>query len=197
MSYLRKFEYEIIPEESYTIIRRCPICGIKTSYNNSNNFRVNANGNRIDVWLIYQCNKCKHTYNLTILDRWKKEDLSPQQYKSFMESDKELAMNYGMDKSIFSKNKAEIDKNGIKYQTIPKNVQKHTVDKQTFYLAGDLIEVRNPYELKIRTDKMISEILQISRTKATQLEISGVIHLNHHPGQNLELLIKGNIYNEI
>ncbi len=69
MSYLRKYEYIIIPDESYTIIRHCPNCGIKSSYINSTNFRVNANGNRIDVWLIYQCKKCKHTYNLSIIER--------------------------------------------------------------------------------------------------------------------------------
>lgn len=196
MSYLRKFVYKIVPEESYTIIRHCPICGIKSSYINSYNFRVNANGNRIDVWLIYQCKKCKHTYNLTILDRYKKEDLSQHHYKSFLENDKDLAMKYGMDKSILLRNRAEIDKNGIKYHTIPKITRKLEVDEQIFYLIGDSIEIENPYGLKIRLDKIISEILHVSRKKVTQLEISGAITLNHNLGQNLEILVKGSIYNE-
>ena len=33
---------------------------------NSGKFRVNANGNRIDIWLIYWCKKCKHSWNLSI-----------------------------------------------------------------------------------------------------------------------------------
>ncbi|HAH17569.1 MAG TPA: hypothetical protein DCL29_00905 [Eubacterium sp.] len=28
---------------------------------NSKRFRVNANGNSVDVWLIYRCKKCKHS----------------------------------------------------------------------------------------------------------------------------------------
>ncbi len=196
MSYFREFRYEIIPEESYTILRHCPLCGTKSSYINSNNFRVNANGNRIDVWLIYQCNKCKHTYNLTILDRKNKVDLPLQHYKSFMENDKVLAMRYGMDKSILSKNKAEIDKNGIKYQTITKEAQSHNTDGEINHLAGDFIKIENTYGLKIRADKIIADILHVSRTKAAQLEVSGIITLNHLPGQNLEVIINENIYHE-
>lgn len=44
MSYLRKLEYTVIPEESFHIIRNCSGCGCKTVFHNTNSFRVNANG---------------------------------------------------------------------------------------------------------------------------------------------------------
>ena len=196
MSYLRKFQYKIEPQESYTINRHCPICGIKSSYANSNNFRVNANGNRIDVWLIYQCVKCKHTYNLAIHERVRKEDFSSLHYNAFMENDKDLAMKYGLDKSVFSRNKAEIDRTGIKHLIIPINSHNPDEDEQILHLIGDSIEIENPYGLKIRTEKLIAETLHISRKQAKQLKISGVITLNNYPDRKLELLIKGDIYNE-
>ena len=109
MSYLSNSEYSTTPDMSFNIIRKCSACGRKSIYINSNKFRVNANGNRIDVWLIYQCRKCKHTYNLTIYERLKKDALSLELYTGFMDNDEELAKVYGTDKSLFVKNKAEID----------------------------------------------------------------------------------------
>lgn len=52
---------------------------------------VNANGNRVDVWLIYRCKKCKHSWNLTIYERKKPAKIAPQEYELFMENDAELA----------------------------------------------------------------------------------------------------------
>lgn len=109
MSYLSNNKYSTVPDKSFNIIRRCSVCGGKSIYINSNKFRVNANGNRIDVWLIYQCKKCKHTYNLTIYERLRKDTLSLELYKGFMENDEELSKVYDTDKSLFVRNKAEID----------------------------------------------------------------------------------------
>ena len=71
MSYLKKIEYEIVPKECFKVTRNCSGCGTKTRYINTKRFRVNANGNKLDVWLIYQCEKCKHTFNLAIYERQK------------------------------------------------------------------------------------------------------------------------------
>lgn len=108
MSYLNKNEYSTISNESFKVIRKCSGCGKKSIFINSNKFRVNANGNRIDVWLIYHCRKCKHTYNLTIYERLRKDALSFELYTGFMENDEKLTKTYGTDKSLFVKNKAEI-----------------------------------------------------------------------------------------
>lgn len=109
MSYLNKNKYSAIPDKSFEIIRKCSVCGRKSIYTNSNKFRVNANGNRIDVWLIYQCRKCKHTYNLTIYERIRKDALSLELYTGLMGNDEDLARYYGTDKSLFVRNKAKID----------------------------------------------------------------------------------------
>lgn len=69
MSYLKKFEYEMVPNDSFGIIQNCPKCGRKTHFKNTEKFRVNANGNKLDIWLIYQCEECKHTFNPAIYER--------------------------------------------------------------------------------------------------------------------------------
>lgn len=194
MSYLRKFEYTIIPEESYQIIRNCSVCKGKAIFANSNKFRANANGNRLDVWLIYQCKKCKHTYNLTIYERVKADNLSPDQIVRFMENDTELAMKYGTDKSFFISNKAEIDLDNIKYQIINKETQRPTIEDPIAYKSGDRIQISDPSRLSIRTDKIIASILQVTRNKVKLFQKNGDIEIiRQSHSKNIDVIIHKDI----
>ena len=118
MSYYKKIEYKIQPKDSYKIWRNCAGCGLKTKYINTNHFRVNANGNLIDVWLIYQCETCKHTYNLSIFERVKSTTIDQRQYEKFLANDEELSYEYGNQKALFAKNKALIDSTELEYDII-------------------------------------------------------------------------------
>lgn len=94
--------------ESLKVYHRCGGCGKKQEFINSGKFRVNANGNRVDVWLIYRCKKCKHPWNLTIYERVKPSKIAPIEYELFLENDFDLASEYGMDINFLKKNKAEL-----------------------------------------------------------------------------------------
>lgn len=93
---------------SYKVYHRCGGCGKKQEFINSGKFRVNANGNRVDVWLIYRCRKCKHSWNLTIYERVKPSRIKPEDYGLFMENDYELALQYGNDIDFLKRNNAEL-----------------------------------------------------------------------------------------
>lgn len=94
--------------EFIKIYHRCGGCGKKQEFLNSGKFRVNANGNRVDVWLIYRCKKCKHSWNLTIYERRKPSKISSEEYELFMENDFELANQYGNDIEFLKRNNAEL-----------------------------------------------------------------------------------------
>lgn len=159
MNHYIENKYEILPQKSYEIIRNCPKCGCKTNYINTNNFRVNANGNALDVWLIYQCEKCKHTYNLTIYERIKPSAMDKDEYKKFLSNDSKLAFEYGTRKELFSKNKAVIDGEKVTYDLLFKGEEGGSLDGKR------RIIIKNPYGFKIRVDKILCEILKISRNK--------------------------------
>ena len=76
---------------------------------NSQKFRVNANGNCVDVWLIYRCKKCKHSWNLTIYERKTPSKIPQYESELFMENDIELAAKYGNDKYFLIRNNAEFN----------------------------------------------------------------------------------------
>ena len=76
---------------------------------NSGKFRINANGKNVDVWLIYRCKKCKHTWNLTIYERTRPGKIPSELFEAFQTNDMEIAMAYGRDIDFLKKNRAEFD----------------------------------------------------------------------------------------
>lgn len=92
---------------SVPVYHRCARCGKKRAFVNSGKFRVNANGNLLDVWLIYRCEKCKRTWNLTIYERVKPSKLAPGEYRRFLQNDPALAREYGNDVPFLKRNGAQ------------------------------------------------------------------------------------------
>ena len=158
-------KYEIVPEKSFSVIRNCSGCGRKAAFINTKKFRVNANGNRIDVWLIYQCEQCKHTFNLTIYERKNPTLIPNEEYEQFLCNDEALAKEYGKKIQFFRSNKAEVNYQSVPYcfSLIKEDTHDGTLPRQCYY------EIQNPYGLKIRREKQIAEVLGVSRSNVKSL----------------------------
>ncbi len=96
------------------VYHRCGGCGQKREFVNTGCFRVNANGKTVDVWLIYQCAKCRHTWNLTIYERTRPGKIPAPLFEAFQENDAETAMAYGRDIGFLKKNHAELKRPGAR-----------------------------------------------------------------------------------
>lgn len=173
MSYLRKIEYEIVLKDSFLIIRNCPKCGRKSHYINTKKFRVNANGNKLDIWLIYQCAECKHTLNLAIYERKKASSITKEEYQCFLDNDEQLAERYGKDMQLFRINKADIDFDRLHYGVI----KLHETKEISGFGEQIIITVKNPNQMKIRSEKQIAMVLGLSRNQVKSLLEKGEIEL--------------------
>lgn len=100
MSYAKRERRNRAEGKARAILRRCGGCGKKKEFICSGKFRVNANGRRLDVWLIYRCEKCGHTLNVPIYERAAPEKLPPELYERFLDNDWELAMEYAGDRGF-------------------------------------------------------------------------------------------------
>jgi hypothetical protein len=173
MSYLKKYQWELVPEKLPVVKRNCPKCNEKTSYINTEKFRVNANKNNLDIWLIYQCEKFKSTYNMTIYERIKPYDISKEEYEKFLSNDKELATKYAFDLNIHNKNKAEIALEDISYTLVKKELNAYYIRENEL-----VIELCCKYPVEIRVDKLLSEKLGVSRSKIKSMHEKGLIFIN-------------------
>ena len=92
-------------QREYKIIHKCARCGRKMTFISTRRFRVNANKNKLDIWLIYQCKKCRHTLNIPIYERTAPQKIPKELYEGFLANDEELAIQYGSDAALLkSKN---------------------------------------------------------------------------------------------
>ena len=149
----------ITPTESPKILRNCPKCGRVQKFVCSGNFRINANGRNIDVWLIYKCEHCDSTWNMTVLSRVKPEQIEQALYTAFAKNDAETAFRYAFDQSLLSKNHAATDCSELGY----------TLEKQIVDDGKNIIELTCKYDFGLRLDKIVSEGYGISRSRAKTL----------------------------
>ncbi len=199
MSYLKKIEYEMIPKDSFRVIRSCPKCGGKTRFKNTGKFRVNANGNKLDVWLIYQCEQCKHTLNLTIYERKKVSSVSKEEYQRFLSNDQQLAEMYGKNMQLFRKNQAEIDFDSVSYDFERRKeaiAGSDAMESSGILESSDagerpVITINNPYQLKLRPEKQIAELLELSRSQVKELINKGEIEILEKQSQYISFRIQG------
>ena len=91
------------------VYHRCGGCGKKQEFINSKKFRVNANGNKVDVWLIYRCKKCKHSWNLSIYERKNSNRIPGELYELFLCNDEDTAIMFGNDIVFLKENNAELN----------------------------------------------------------------------------------------
>lgn len=174
MSYFRELRYEIALNGSFLALHGCSGCGRHTHFKNTEKFRVNANGNKLDIWLIYQCVECKHTLNLAIYERKKVSSIPEKEYKGFLGNDRQLAEMYGKNMQLFKKNKVKIDFGMINYSF--RRLDGAAEEGSSFagqaewdiqgYPEETILKIQNPYQLKIRPEKQISEVLGLSRNQA-------------------------------
>lgn len=177
-SDIRNCEWEIIPDVSPQIIRNCSKCGCKSNYINTGSFRVNANGNRVDVWLIYQCSKCKTTYNITIYERISPKKIPREEYEGFLANDPQLALEYSFNSNILKREKAEICMEDGAYHIR----ERILTDAEEAEMSR--IVIRNSYHIRIRLDKLIAGKLDISRTAVRQAMKEKIIE--GRDGESLE-----------
>lgn len=187
MSYLKKYKWSLVPKELPNVKRKCPKCDEKTTYENCEKFRVNANKNNIDVWSIYKCEKCKSTWNMTIYERVNPKEITEKEYDEFLENDKNLVLRYAFSEEIYSKNNAKAEFCDIDYEII-----KEKVSETESYRDETIIEIECKYICEIRIDKLLSENLNISRSKIKNMYKEGKIFTDDNKN-----ILKSKIKNKV
>lgn len=177
----RIIEYKIVPKDAFRILRSCSGCGQKMSYCSTGHFRINANKSLLDVWLIYQCPKCRHTYNLPVYERVRAAQIEPEEYQRFLKNDADTALRYGLDKRLFVRSRAQIDQDAVEYELIrEENQPDETILAPLPELPREtqlFLIVRDPFELNVRADRLAAELLQISRSRVKRLLKDGEMEI--------------------
>jgi hypothetical protein len=150
--------WHIKPLNTPAVLRNCSHCGGQNEFICSNKFRINAQQKHLDVWLIYNCNKCACSWNMPILSRVRPEEIGRELYNGFLENSADLALKYAFDADLLRRNNVRACYDDVTYDVKGDVFSAEMLNKEDITL-----HIRSPYNLQLRLDKLLREKTGISR----------------------------------
>jgi hypothetical protein len=98
MSDVLRVQWTIIPGSAPEPWLNCNRCRGTTRFRTSGKIRVNANGKRLDAWLIYKCTSCDNTWNCPVLERQHVSTIDPHLLTSLQANDSDLSRRLAFEK---------------------------------------------------------------------------------------------------
>ena len=152
-------------------LKTCPRCKC-TSYENSGCFRVNANGKRLDIWLICRCEHCKTIWNLPVYERVDRVALPADDLSGYFSNDPALILRHVLDPAFLQKNRAVLD-----------------LDNLDLSLQGDLppegaaaeVQIKSDYPLPVPVGKAIALVLGVSLSRVRRMQETGDLRFDGDP----------------
>lgn len=154
-------------------VRYCKKCNTKQEFISSGQFRVNAQGKYLDIWLIYKCSCCSSTWNAAIYSRVNPGSLPAGLLSRFHGNDPSLAGTYAMDTGFLRQNGA-----GIQLPSCRVEGQDFQLSDSPASAGPDssiVLFIDNPYPLPVRVHAILKSKLNLSRRRLDQLADSGRI----------------------
>src|SRR5215813_7649143 len=97
MSDVLRVQWTIIPRTAPQPWIACSRCSEAKPFRSSDRIRVNANGKRVDAWLIYKCTGCGSTWNRPVLERKPVRTIEPDLLMSLHNSEATLTRRLAFD----------------------------------------------------------------------------------------------------
>lgn len=140
-------------------------------FRTSGKIRVNANGKRIDAWLIYKCTSCDNTWNRPILERRHVSTIEPHLLASLRASDPDLSRRLAFEKWRRKLKVEHFDDVTVRKKVLFENTRP----------AGWLeIVCVVPEMTGVRVDRLVANELRLSRSRIQNMQNAG--HLAACPG---------------
>jgi hypothetical protein len=167
--------WRITPLTPPRVHRHCPHCGDRR-FASTDRFRLNANKQRIDAWLIYRCETCEATWNLTVLARIRQGDIDPDLFERMTRNDVETARACAFDPELLSRA-------GVRTGAAEElRVDQTSGDLTRARIAGALVRIEMRHPCRQRLDQLLATQLGRSRSSLAREAAGGAIALSPaHP----------------
>lgn len=167
MSGILRVRWTITPHDFPQPWLACSRCGDLKPFRCSHKFRLNANGRRLDAWMIYRCISCDATWNRPLFERRRRNEIDPLLLEALQTNDPAWIARFAGDAA------------GLRPHTPRINTSAEvTVSKEM--LAGAMQQCRKLEVLfavvgaaSIRTDRLLATELGLSRGQIVALKKAG------------------------
>ncbi|MEP1571395.1 DUF1062 domain-containing protein [Roseibium album] len=183
MSLLSSVEWTVLTTESPQIKHPCRRCGAISSFASTGKFRLNANGSRLDAWLIYKCLACDNRWNLSLFERRPVGNIPRDLLVSLQENDVSLA--HRIASNPLANSACVASGHGPEF-SITKRLQVRTSENG----SQSNLTILNPHKCPVRMDKVLAQGLSLSRGVVHELAEEGAIYLPLCSGKAMKRPIK-------
>ncbi|MFD1982323.1 DUF1062 domain-containing protein [Mesorhizobium newzealandense] len=164
MSGTLRVHWAITPKTAPRPLINCNRCGTVKAYCCSGKFRVNANGKRIDVWLIYRCVDCDNSWNFGILERCNRRDIEPALLAALESNDPALARRHAFDVIALRNRVGHVEE----FPDVA--VHKQRLGDTRESSTGLELQLRLEMPTSLRLDRLLANELGVSRSRLQALE---------------------------
>lgn len=162
--------WRIVARETPRLWRHCAGCGAARAFVSSGHFRVNANGRRLDVWLIHRCCECEATWNAPIHERFAPTALPPDELQDFLDNEPRRAWDCAFGHERFERLGVRVDAK-VSFRI---DVSER---KPVYGESSSMIQIELAHPIHVRLDRLLASQLAISGSQVARCFDEGHIRI--------------------
>ena len=162
MCNLLRVRWTVTPRSPPEPWLACTGCGIARPFRCSGKARLNANGRRLDAWLIYKCPVCDKSWNRPLFERRPVQDIPPDMLAALQTNDPIWIRHQAFDLAALRSHAFHIE------ECAEVDVTKRVLDRPD---GWSILHVELSVDLPagIRLDRLLARELGLSRARLQSL----------------------------
>jgi len=149
----------------------CSGCGTSRPFQCSDRIRLNANGKRLDAWLIYKCATCDRTWNRPIFERRTVGSIEPAVMEALQANDANWIRHQAFDLTALRRRSGHVELSD------DVEIRKALLCERPGAAATLQISMVVPYVTGLRLDRLLAIELGLSRGRLEALHRSGALRV--------------------
>lgn len=143
--------------------RSCSRCGEPRPFRCSGKFRLNANGKRLDAWLVYKCTTCEETWNHAVIERRATRDIPPALRTALETNDAAAARRFAFDIAALRKSAHRVE------EFADVGICRTLLRGAPAQARSIEIALAVPFPVALRLDRLLAAELGLSRNRIAAL----------------------------
>lgn len=167
--------------------KHCSNCGDIRPFLSSGKIRLNANGRKLDAWLIYKCAACERTWNRPIAERLAVASLSKADLHAMQRSDPSWVRVREFDLGALRRycNRVEMS---------PEiSIAKASIDMVFESWSAIVITINATHPTGQRLDRLLATELNVSRSSLVSIYRAGALQIEPVSRAGLKKLVSGSL----
>ena len=188
MDGLLRVQWTVTPKDAPQPLIACNRCGCNKPFQSSGKFRLNAQGKRLDAWLIYKCTSCQNTWNCPIWERLNIRETDPVLMEALHLNDQVLAKSLAFDIERLRQHTRQVK------ECADMDVHKELVSNPARPWSALEIVMIVPFSTSSRTDRLLASELGLSRARIRTFEKNGILRLTQPESLSIRRPVKDQMH---